>query len=187
MNKPSIPLSMFSLLTALLAGCGSGGGGSDSSDFVGAAEVSMQATPTKIDSGDRTLVETEISKVIDSGIALKFRFPDSLRYVPESAFLYVNKKEVDLTPTVNQVSSEERARYVVFYIKQSLFAKPGRKYDGEGGTIKLQLEGVKALEEGKIEVDADVDDPAEDNATEFKIDAPEFVAEDDSNIAVASE
>jgi hypothetical protein len=187
MNKLASPLAIVSSLTALLAGCGGGGGGSDSSDFVGAAEVSMQATPTKIDSGDRTLVTTEVSNVIESGIALKFRFPDSLRYVPESAFLYVNKKEIDLTPTVNQVSTEERARYVVFYIKQNLFAKPGRKYEGEGGTIKLQLEGVKALEEGKIEVDADVDDPAEDNATEFKIDSPEFVAEDDSNIAVASE
>lgn len=184
-----LPLSIILLcsLTAVLSGCGGGGGGGGgSSDFVGAAQVSINATPSEIDSGDRTLVETEVSKVHEDGIALKIRFPESLRYVPDSAFLYINKKEIDLTPTVNQVSAEERTVYLVFYLKQSLFAKPGQKYEGEGGTVRLQLEGIKALEEGKIEVDADVDDPKENNATEFDINAPEFVAEDEAFIAVAA-
>jgi hypothetical protein len=186
MKHPLLPTSVLCAIATLTA-CGGGGGGGGSSDFVGAAVVSLETTPSEIDSGDRTLVETDISQVHKNGIALKFRFPESLRYVRESAFLYINNKEIDLTPTADKLSDEDGSRYLVFFLKQSLFAKPGEKYDGNSGVVKLQLEGIDALKDGSIEVDADVDDPTENNSSEFDINKPEFVAEDETYIAVASE
>jgi hypothetical protein len=173
--------------TVALTGCGGGGGGSGDPAFVGAANVTLKTTPSTIDSGDRTLVQAEVSEVIENGISLKFRYPESLRYVPKSGVLVFNNKEVDLTPTVNKVSEEEGLVYLVFYLKQSLFTKPGQKYQGEGGEVQIQLEGIKALDDGKIEIDADVDDPAENNSTEFSIEEPEFVAADEAYIRVRSE
>jgi hypothetical protein len=178
--------STVALACAAVTGCG-GGGGSDDPTFVGAANVTIKTTPSTIDSGDRTLVQSEISEVHENGISLKFRFAESLRYVPDSAVLLINNKEIELSPTVNKVSEDENLVYLVFYLKRSQFTKPGQKYQGEGGEVRIQLEGLKALDEGKIEIDADVDDPAENNSVEFSIDDPEFVSADETYIRVRSE
>ncbi len=178
------PLSSL-LCTALLTfatACGGGGGGGD--DFVGAATVGIRLQPSTIDSGDRTQVTIDVGDVHDNGIALKIRFPNGLRYVPASAALLVDEQQTKLTPTVNALAEDENSIYLVFYLSQSLFRASGEEYNGQMGTLRLQLEGRKAVKDGKLEVDADVDDPQESNDSEFTLSSPEFAAEDEASIEV---
>lgn len=184
MNKFSLSLLLLTCATlSSLTACGSGGGGGDD-DFVGAANVSIEARPSHIDSGDRTKVMIGINEVHQNGIALKVRFPDGLRYVTESASLNAADRNIIVEPTVNASSKEGGDVYLVFYLSQSLFRLAGEEYRGEAGTLSLQLEGRSTVKDGKIQVDADVDDPAEDNSVEFDINNPEFAAEDQSTINV---
>lgn len=162
--------------------CGGGGGSSDA--FVGAATVSIDLTPSRIDSGDRTQVTTYVGDVHRNGIALKYRFPEGLIYVPDSALLEISEKKVSLSPTVNVFDSKENTNYLVFYLPQTLFRTAGEEYNGASGKIMLQLEGRAVVRDGEVEVDADVDDPLEDNSSEFSIDNPEFSAEDSASITV---
>jgi hypothetical protein len=177
-------LSLIAL--ANLAGCGGGGGGGGES-FFGAANVSVRATPSRIDSGDRTQVTMELSDVHENGIGVKIRFPAGLRYVQASSFLMVDEKEIDVSPTVNQTIETEELTYLVFYLSQAQFRRSSREYNGEPGTLIIQLEGRKAVSDGEIEVDPDVDDPDEDNQVEFDINNPEFVPEGSASIEVVAE
>jgi hypothetical protein len=183
MRKNLIKASLLIVFSAWLGACGGGGGGGGEG-FVGAATVSIRLQPSTIDSGDRTQVSILIGDVHENGIALKVRFPDGLRYVPASAFLTANDRRIDLTPTVNAASTEDDSVYVVFYLSQSLFRTSGSEYFGEVGEMRLQLEGRKAVSDGKVEVDADVDDPQESNDSEFSLTNPEFAAEDRVFISV---
>ncbi len=184
LNRPSLFSAL--LVTSGLLGCGGGGGGGGTT-YSGAANVSIRATPSKIDTGSRTQVTIDISDVVESGIALKMRYPTGLKYVPSSAFLNVGEKEIDLTPTVNVDVSKDDETYLVFYMTQAQFKRSGQDYEGEQATMTVQLEGREAVQNGKIEVDPDVDDPAEDNATEFNVDTPEFEAEDSAPIEVVGD
>ncbi len=179
-------LSFASLLCGILltfaVACGGGGGGGDG--FVGAATVGIRLQPSRIDSGDRTQVTIDIGDVHDTGIALKIRFPNGLRYVPSSAALVVDEQQTKLTPTVNALAEDENSIYLVFYLSQSLFRASGEEYNGQMGTLRLQLEGRKAVKNGTVEVDADVDDPQESNDSEFTLGNPEFAAEDEASIEV---
>jgi hypothetical protein len=129
----------------------------------------------------------ELSDVHENGVAVKIRFPGGLRYVPSSSFLNVGSKEIDVTPTVIQTDESEDLTYVVFYLTQAQFKRGSGEYNGESGTLLIQLEGRREVSEGEVEVDPDVDDPAEDNAFEFDINSPEFVAEGSASIEVVSE
>ena len=183
-------LSLLALsLSTVLFGCGGGGGGGGggSSEYVGAAKVSVRSTPRQIDSGDRTQVSIELSNVHENGIAVKIRFPSGLRYVPSSSFLLVGEREIDVSPTVNATSEDEDLTYVVFYLEQSQFRRSNQEYSGESGTLMIQLEGRKSVVDGEIEVDPDVDDPAEDNLTEFDLTSPEFISEASSSISVVAQ
>lgn len=162
-------------LAALVSGCGGGGGGGGDS-FVGAALVSLSISPSEIDAGDRTRVSIEISEVHPDGISLKLKFPDGLRYVLGSSELLVDGDDLDATPTVN--AEKEQDAYLVYYFPQERFGENLR------GELTLELEGVNSVNDGEIEVDADVDDPAISNAIEFDIENPEFQAEDLAQIRV---
>lgn len=175
------------LLSSITAGCGGGGGGGGDTTYSGAANVSIKASPSKIDTGSRTQVSIDISDVVESGIALKIRYPTGLKYVASSAFLYVGEKEIDLTPTINTDVTKDDETYLVFYMPQAQFKRSGQDYEGDQATMRLQLEGREAVQDGKIEVDPDVDDPAEDNASEFDVDTPEFEAEDSTSIEVVGD
>jgi len=185
--KPFTSLLSLILSGILLpiVGCGGGGGGGD--DFVGAANVSVSSSPNRIDSGDRTQVRIELSNVHEDGIAVKVRFSSGLRYVPSSSFLMIDEREIDVSPTVNATDDTEDQTYVVFYLTQSQFRRSSQEYNGESGTLLIQLEGRKTVIDGEIEVDPDVDDPAEDNATEFDLASPEFVSEASASITVISQ
>jgi len=179
-------LIAFSLVAAV--GCGGGGGGGGGADeFVGAARVSVRCSPKNIDSGDRTQVSITLSQVHENGIAVKVRFPVGLKYVPSSSFLKVGERELDASPAVNATSETEEMNYVVFYLTQGQFSRTTQEYAGEAGTLLIQLEGRKTVTDGEIEVDPDVDDPAEDNSTEFDITSPEFISEASASISVVAQ
>lgn len=162
-----IPTVCF-FTVCLLTGCGGGGGGGDS-DFIGAAQVEISASPANIDTGDRMLVTVDINDVNESGIALKFKFPDGLSYVPSSSSLVIKDQSIDISPTINL--KENNSVYMVYYLKNNLFGSDNR------GSVQFFLEGVSAVVEGKLGVDADVDNPLIDNSVEFDPKDPNFVAE----------
>jgi hypothetical protein len=170
-------------LAASLMGCG-GGGGDDSTDFSGAATVSLSLTPSELDSGDRTLVSADVGDVHGNGIALKFRYPDGLVYVPKSSVLILDEDEIKISPKVNVGSTDGGNTYLVYYLPQKLFRRAKEIYSGEPGTVQFQLVGKSAVTEGLIEVDADVDDTNVANETEFSVATPEFLAEDQQIITV---
>jgi hypothetical protein len=188
MKKSISQISCMVLVAATsFLGCGGGGGGGGSGTFYGAANVNVRATPNKIDSGDRTQVNIELSEVHENGIAVKIRFPAGLRYVPGSSFLLVDEKEIDVDPTVLQTDDSEDITYIVIYLSQSQFRRSSEEYNGESGTLLVQLEGRETVINGEIEVDPDVDDPAEGNDVEFDIKNPEFVSESSASIEVVAE
>jgi hypothetical protein len=187
-SRSNFKKSLLTLSLIASLGCGGGGGGGGGADeFVGAARVSVRCSPKKIDSGDRTQVSINLSQVHENGIAVKIRFPIGLKYVPGSSFLMVGEREVDVSPTVNVTSDTEEMNYVVFYLTQAQFSKASQEYAGEAGTLLIQLEGRKTVTDGEIEVDPDVDDPAEDNSTEFDISSPEFISEASASISVIAQ
>ncbi len=165
---------LFALLFCLGA-CGGSGGG-DGGTFVGAAKATLTTSPNTIDTGDRTEVRVEISAVNESGISLKLRFPSALAYVPSSATLLVDGDENDASPTVNAAQDDDN--YLVFYFSQDDFGPE------TAGELVILLEGLSNITQGRIEVDADVDDPAVDNQSEFVLEEPEFVAESEASIVV---
>ena len=121
-----------------------------------------------------------------SGIAVKFRYPLGLDYVKSSAALVVDEKTIKLTPTVNIDSDREESTYLVFYLSQKLFRRPGEPYNGDPGTLRFELVGKATVTDGLVEVDPDVDDPALKNTEEFSLQNPEFSAEDKASISVAA-
>lgn len=177
-NPPIIGRNLLILLAligliSLLSGCGGGGGGDG---FIGAAQVSISATPNRIDTGDRTQLRISISEVHENGIALKIHHPDGLTYVRDSATLIVEGADIDTGP-LNNVSSETGV-FLVFYFTQSIFGKNDR------GELLLELEATGEVSDGSIEVDADVDDPLIDNENEFSVETPEFQGEVSASIEV---
>jgi hypothetical protein len=185
-SRSKLILSATSILCLVALGCGGGGGGG-ADEFVGAARVSVRCSPKEIDSGDRTQVSISLSQVHESGIAVKIRFPTGLNYVTGSSFLVVGEKESDVSPTVKATSDTEDLKYVVFYLSQDQFSRSSQAYAGESGTLLIQLEGQKTVTDGEIEVDPDVDDPAEDNSIEFDINSPEFISEASASITVIAQ
>ena len=178
-----LSLSLFAALSSLIS-CGGGGGGTGEPDYSGSADASVQSTPSKIDTGDSTEVSIEVSNVNPNGIALKIRYPNGLQYVPSSAKLLTEDKEVDLTPTFHLAAPSEPRMYLVFYLKQRSFRPAGQQYTGQTGTVVLQLVGMGAVDGGEIEVDPDVDDRSVDNAVEFNVNLPQFVPESSAGITV---
>ena len=157
-----------------LCGCGGGGGGGD--EFIGAAEASISASPQRIDSGDRALVRCDVGNVHPEGIMLKFRYPVGLKYVPASSYLSVDNQVSALTPAVNKEGGN--FIYLVFFFSQTQFGQDNF------GSVSFELEGASEVKDGRIAVDADVEDPEIDNANEFSPRNPEFEPEDDVKIEV---
>ncbi len=169
-------ISTALLFASLVPLSNCGGGGGDDEEFIGAAQVSLQVSPHKIDTGDRTELKIDISRIHQNGIALKIKFPKGLEYVPSSSFLTVREQDEDVSPTVNQ--GKESDVYLVYYITKDQIGRD------DFATLFLELEGTDGVEDGSIEIDPDVDDPAIDNAVEFNIDEPQFGSEEEASIEV---
>jgi hypothetical protein len=180
--------SIFFVLATLLpclgavVGCGSGGGGTGTSqEPLEAAIVTVEAQPETVDTGGRLLVEVVISEVHPDGIVLKLRYPSGLTYFSASAFLLVEREVIDITPDFNgasKVTGEEQLDYLVFFLPRSLFGFPGE------GVVRLQLVADSAVADGAIEVDADIDDLTVSNRSEFSASTPRFTSEDSSSVTV---
>jgi hypothetical protein len=158
------------------AHCGGGGGGDGEGEFVGAARVDLTISPQRIDTGDRTEVRIRLSDIHENGIALKVRYPKGLDYVRGSSFIEVENSDQDVDPTVNQ--GVESEIFLVYYIAPDSLGRQKQ------GTLFFELEGRDSVDDGIIEVDADVDDPDINNSTEFDIERPEFQGEQESSIEV---
>lgn len=183
-SRFSVILTASLAATTFLTACGGGGGGGDTSTFSGAASVSIDLTPSTIDSGDETLVKVWVGDVHSSGIALKLKYPSGLGYVFQSATLTVGEKEIDIKPRNNVLTADEKSAYLVFYLSQRLFRQDSEEYQGEPGLVQLRLEGKSLVTNGLVEVDADVDDPDVADSIEFNVSKPEFVATDQQSITV---
>ena len=158
----------------VLTACGGGGGGDD--DYIGAAKLSLDVSPSKIDTGDRTLVKIKVSESDENGIILKVRFPAGMTYVTDSSTLERDGGEFDLSPLFNEAG--EGGNFLVYFIENSKFGSDNK------GDVQFLLEAVSNFGEGQIEVDADVNDPLIEDNLEFDSEEPDFLAEDEKSIEV---
>lgn len=171
-----LTLSLLTVLPAFFAGCGGGGGGGGGSDSVDiAARVFLSVSPATIDTGDRTTVSVLIEQVNSEGAAIKVRFPVGMSYILGSSELEVDGELSDIAPTSNV--SDETNGYLVYYLRQSTVGD-------DSAVLTLKLLGTAAVKKGLIEVDADIDDPALDNQSEFQVATPNFAAEDSDTVVV---
>lgn len=177
MKKLLLSSVFCSLLCLPLQGCGGGGGGGGD-DFIGAANITLEAKPGKIDTGDRTLVTIQIRDIHPNGILLKVRMPKGLAYVPNTSFLNVGDNQVDVGPDKNV--TKDSKTFLVFFLDPSDFNPE------DSGELTFQLVGNEAVTEGLIEVDADVNDPLVNDDNEFSANTPEFGAEDSVDIEVTN-
>ena len=143
---------------------------------MGAANANVRVSPSRIDTGDRTQVRIEVSEVHPDGVFLKVRVPKALSYVLNSAVLDLDGQTVDIGPKKNV--TKDTYNYIVFIFTQDDFGSDNR------GTVEFQLVGNSAIEDGLVEVDADVNDPLVNDNNEFNVDSPEFGAESDASIEV---
>jgi hypothetical protein len=166
--------SLLVLLLIFLAGCGGGGGGDD--EFIGAAIVNISASPKTIDTGDRIQVRIRIEEVHETGIALKVRYPEGLLFVNDSTKIETSDEEREVAPTTHVTDDNET--YLVYYLDPDDLGENNR------GELTFELEGVDSVNDGKIEVDPDVNDPDIPDASEFNVDSPEFSADADVKVTV---
>lgn len=176
-------ISTLAFMSTSLLGCGGGGGGGDNS-FSGAASVSVDLTPSKIDSGDETRVQIWVGDVHPNGIALKVRYPVGLTFVVNSALLTIGDKTSRIKPRFDVVTSDKRSTYLVFFLPQRLFLPPKGDYQGEAGLVELRLRGLLRVRGGLVEVDADVNNTRIPDEVEFDINSPNFTPADQRSIEV---
>jgi len=166
---------LITSLVLTLIGCGGGGGGNDS--FVGAAIATVDVSPNRIDTGDRTLVTIFAQSIHRDGILVKLRMPSGLEYVPGRGKLKVGRNEFNFSPAVNRLDQDERL-YLVYFVSPSMLGSE------ENFELRLELEGKARVINGRIEVDADVNDLTIPDEQEFDISNPEFTAEDWAPVVV---
>ena len=168
----------YTLAALALTGsaCGGGGGGSDA--FVGAAIVNIDAVPRETDPGKRVQVTARINEVHPDGIFLKLRYPDGFSYATGTASFSAQDSERKLTPQFNQTDEVEGTTYLVFNLTRALFTEEN------AGTLVLELNSDSEVRSGKIELDADVNDPTIADLQEFSVENPEFNEQDEITITV---
>ena len=171
-----LPVLLPLLAIPALTACGGGGGGG--SDFVGAAQVSIDVNPSRIDIGDRARVTTDIFDVHPDGIILKFKMPLGVGYVRDSGLITVDGDDHSIDPDENQ--SDGNFRYLVYFFSQDDF---GSDHEGQ---VQFEIEGKEEVADGEVQVDPDVDNVRIPNDQEFDINSPEFGAEDADSIEVVN-
>lgn len=169
-------LCLFAAISTISFGCGGGGGGS--TPFVGAALVNIDAVPRETDPGKRVQVTSRINEVHRDGIYLKIRYPDGFSFAPGTGNLTSQGSQRTVSPQFNQTDMNEGTSYLVFNLSREIFSE-----DNEG-TLVFELRAEPEVRTGKIEIDADVNDPTVPDEGEFSIDNPEFTAQDQITIAV---
>lgn len=163
-------------LALTCSACGGGGGGTDA--FVGAAIVNIDAVPRETDPGKRVQVTARINEVHPDGIFLKLRYPDGFSYATGTASFSAQDSDRKLTPQFNQTDEVEGTTYLVFNLTRALFTEENE------GTLVLELNSDSEVRSGKIELDADVNDPTIADLQEFSVENPEFNEQDEITITV---
>ena len=174
-------------LSLMTVGCGTGGGGGGGDNFIGAAEINLTASPNSIDTKDRTQVKVRIAKVIDTGILLKIRFPSKLTYAVNTSMIQLQSEDQGRPSEPSFSGSNNDYSYLVYFMPRSAFGDlPQTSEDtSEPATLTFELIGNGRISDGKIEADADVNDPTIDDSVEFDVTAPAFEAETDASIEVS--
>lgn len=159
-----------------LVSCGShGGGGSDSEfDLGGAADVSIDARPSSLDTGDRVAVFIRLSDVHKDGIQLKIRFSPELSYVEKSAELSSSsdtENSRSITPDFSGAIEDQN--FLMFRLPRKFFD------DDRRGQVTLELVAVDTSDKATIGIDPDVNsegtfDPA----------LPEFASEAETDVEI---
>lgn len=163
--------ALIFIISLVVSACGGGGGGGGG--FVGAADLQLEVEPRVVDPGDRLFVRIRINEIHEDGIMLKLRFPSAIRYVRDSAMLYRDRGDDQgraYPPTENE--TVESSIYLVFFVDHDDLEGDNR------GELLLELEAREEVDDGQVEVDADVDNPRVDDDKEFDAENPAFAAED---------
>jgi len=171
----ALRLSLFTLGALLILGCGSGSGSGAGGDMP--ADLTLEVTPRRIDTGDRIDVNVGLYNVNIQGIILKIQYPKGLQYLRGSAYLFQDKKQIDYGPDISQ-RAEDGTGYLVFFLSQSLIED--NKYEA----LTVQFEGELEVKDGKIAVDADYDVATAAPSRKFNVDNPKFSAVEEITINV---
>lgn len=172
-NRYLTSLVSILAIVGLTTGCGGGGGGS----FEGAALVNIDASPNRIDSGDRMDVTVRFDEVNENGIILKLRYPTALSYISNTSTIEINGASRTVNPAFNAAASDGFA-YLVFFLPAGVFG------DTDNGVFTVSLRGVAAVADSAVEVDPDIYDPGASNASQFSLTDPLFSAEDSIKVTV---
>jgi len=163
----------IALAVVLIAAGACGGGGGEGGGYTGSAEVSIDAAPRDIDTGDRTEITIAIRALDRNGVVLKVRHGAGLRYVAGSSLLEAQDIAAELPPASSACDQGEC--YISYLLYPAQFGE-----DGEG-VLRLLLEGAAEALEARIEVDADVIASA---GAEIAVNAPQFTAADSVSVSV---
>jgi len=189
MKSPlSIAFCFFVAISSVA--CSSGGGGSDDPFSPGGSAI--EADPTSIDTGERSTITVQLADPNPRGVVLKIRFSTQLSYVNRSSTILVNGNEIRRDPDEKGTSAADSKYYLVFvltpidfgdasYLELKLFVH------GDTATVSSSSSSGSTSSSGastdaRIEVDADLVDPAVDD--QFDISAPDFTAEDGASVEI---
>lgn len=173
-------------LSAAIASCGGigGGGGGGGGDGGGTANyagsLSLSVERDRIDSGDKTRVLIEINDLNLDGAILKFHYPNSLRYVGNSAVLFPEKEEQSEISPYDEVSIDGE-RYLVFFLY------PSSALNDAYISLEFDLKATKSDSEAYVEVDLDNNDLNILDSLEFKASSPRFSALERWDIVIEAE
>lgn len=167
-------LLTISFLALISCGVGGGGGGGDS--FDGAAHVSLDIDPNEIDAGDQLTATVDIHDVHEDGIMLKIRVPSGLSYIVDSTTLEVSDRIYDWDPTTRK--SDSKYNYVIYFLDRDIFG------DDDYGRLSVKFLGTSAVDDGKIEIDPDINNRQVTDTREFDVSDPRFSAEAEEGVTV---
>jgi hypothetical protein len=158
-----------------LVACGSDG---DNPFKSGTAYVSIETDPENIDVGDKTFVRVRIDDIKEDKFFLKIRFPIGLEYLERTSYIEIDGRDESRNPDKIFVGAEDDRNYLVYFLSKE---ELGDEHDT---TISFDLVGRGRVSSGKIEVDADLDDPSINNNEEVTAESPLFGAETEAFIQV---
>ena len=183
MLRIAILVAATSALSAAIASCGGigGGGGGDgggTANYPGSLSLSVERD--RIDSGDMDRVQIEINDLNPDGAILKFHYPNSLRYVGNSAILFPNREEQSDISPYDEVSIDGE-RYLVFFLYSS------SALNDAFISLEFDLKATKSNSEAYVEVDLDNNDLNILDSLEFKASSPRFTALERWDIVIEAE
>ena len=183
MLRIAILLAAPTALSAAIASCGGigGGGGGDgggTANYPGSLSLSVERD--RIDSGDMNRVQIEINDLNPDGAILKFHYPNSLRYVENSAILFPDREEQSDISPYDEVSIDGE-RYLVFFLYSS------SALNDAFISLEFDLKATKSNSEAYVEVDLDNNDLNILDSLEFKASSPRFTALERWDIVIEAE